>query len=122
MLLAAAGLVQGQRAVHDLFGVDRGLTNLSITAWAQDKRGFVWVGTEQGLFRFDGSQFRRYGEEDGLPHDLVMGLGVTPEGNIWVSTYGGLVWKKSAKFERPQPALLNGPLTAQAVEIGRAHV
>jgi signal transduction histidine kinase/CheY-like chemotaxis protein/streptogramin lyase len=122
MLLAVAGLMPGQRAVHDLFGADRGLTNLSITAWAQDKRGFVWVGTEQGLFRFDGSQFRRYGEKDGLPHELVMGLGVTPEGNIWVSTYGGLVWKKSAKFERPESALLNGPLTAQAVAFREGKV
>lgn len=121
-LLLAGGLVHGQRAVHDLYGVERGLTNLSITAWAQDKRGFVWVGTEQGLFRFDGSQFRRYGEADGLPHELVMGLGVTPEGNLWVSTFGGLVWKKSARFERPGAALLNGALTAQAVAFGQGKV
>jgi ligand-binding sensor domain-containing protein len=65
LALALGMLVHGQRAVYDLYGVERGLTNLSITAWAQDRRGFVWVGTEQGLFRFDGSQFRRYGEEDG---------------------------------------------------------
>ncbi|MBA3974692.1 MAG: hypothetical protein C0504_10820 [Candidatus Solibacter sp.] len=115
LVLAIAGPAEGQRAVHELFGMDRGLTSLSITSWAQDNRGFVWVGTEGGLFRFDGSQFRRYGEEDGLPHELVMGLGVTPEGNLWVSTYGGLAWKKSARFERPEAMLLNGPLTAQAV-------
>ncbi len=123
VLLACAGVAPGQRAVYELFGVERGLTNLSITAWAQDKRGLIWVGTERGLFRFDGSQFRRYGEEDGLPHELVMGLGMGPDGTLWVSTYGGLVFKRSARFEKPGGAQLSGPLTAQAVAFreGKAY-
>ena len=123
VLLACAVLAPGQRAVYELFGVERGLTNLSITAWAQDKRGLIWVGTERGLFHFDGSQFRRYGEEDGLPNELVMGLGTGPDGTLWVSTFGGLVFKRSARFEKPTDAQLSGPLTAQAVAFraGKAY-
>jgi hypothetical protein len=123
VLLACAALAPGQRAVYELFGVERGLTNLSITAWAQDTRGLIWVGTERGLFRFDGSQFRRYGEEDGLPNELVMGLGVGPDGTLWVSTFGGLVFKRSARFEKPTDEQLSGPLTAQAVAFrdGKAY-
>ncbi len=123
VLLACAAVSPGQRAVYELFGVERGLTNLSITAWAQDKRGLIWVGTERGLFRFDGSQFRRYGEEDGLPHELVMGLGVAPDGTLWVSTYRGLVFRRAARFEKPDNVLLGAPLTAQAVAFrdGKAY-
>ncbi len=118
-----AGVANAQRAVYELFGADHGLTNLSITAWAQDKRGYVWVGTERGLFRFDGTQFRRYGEQDGLPHELVMGLGVGPDGTLWVSTFGGLAWRRSERFERPGNAMLNGPLAAQGVAFaqGKAY-
>ncbi len=121
-ILAFPSALLGQRAVYELFGVGQGLSNLSITAWAQDKRGYIWIGTERGLFRFDGMTFRKYGERDGLPHELVMGMGVTPEGTLWVSTFGGLVWKRENEFERPRHAYLNGALSAQGVAFSQGKV
>jgi signal transduction histidine kinase/streptogramin lyase len=121
-VLIWASMALAQRAVYELFGADRGLANLSITAWAQDRHGYIWVGTERGLFRFDGTQFRRYGEQEGVPHELVMGLGVAPDGTLWVSTFGGLAWKRGAKFEPPGNVMLNGPLTAQGVAFAAGKV
>jgi diguanylate cyclase (GGDEF)-like protein len=41
------------------FGQNEGLNNLSVQAAAIDERGFIWVGTDDGLFRFDGHRFLR---------------------------------------------------------------
>lgn len=41
-------------------GKDEGLTSSAINCMVEDNRGFVWVGTKDGLFRFDGNRFRPY--------------------------------------------------------------
>ena len=53
------------------YGVEDGLTNLAVKVIFQDRRGFLWVGTEGGVFRFDGSQFQRYGPAQGLPTESI---------------------------------------------------
>ena len=35
--------------------------NLTVTCFYQDKKGFIWLGTYQGLFRFDGTEFKQIG-------------------------------------------------------------
>ncbi|MDZ5648985.1 diguanylate cyclase [Nitrospirillum sp. BR 11828] len=67
-----------------------GLGNLSITALAQDSLGFLWVGTENGLYRFDGGKFQRFGPADGLKEPYVSAIHLTPSGVLWVGTTGGL--------------------------------
>ncbi|HWW69275.1 MAG TPA: two-component regulator propeller domain-containing protein, partial [Duganella sp.] len=56
------------------FGQADGLANQAVTAIVQDGDGYLWVGTENGLFRFDGARFRRYGKRDGLPAPFVTAL------------------------------------------------
>jgi ligand-binding sensor domain-containing protein len=58
-----------QNHVFTRYGTSNGLLDNSITAIAQDKRGFLWVGTEKGgLYRFDGRSFIRYGLNNaGIP-------------------------------------------------------
>ena len=46
------------------FGQADGLANQAVTAITQDGEGYLWVGTENGLFRFDGARFQRYGKRD----------------------------------------------------------
>ncbi len=38
-----------------------GLGNLSVNCLLQDRTGFLWIGTESGLYRYDGSRFWRFG-------------------------------------------------------------
>jgi hypothetical protein len=45
-----------------------GLGNLNVNCIAQDRQGYLWVGTENGLYRYDGSQFREFGAGEGLHH------------------------------------------------------
>ncbi|PCJ66540.1 MAG: hypothetical protein COA58_07105 [Bacteroidetes bacterium] len=48
------------------FGVDQGLDATTIYGIKQDERGFLWMGTDNGLYRFDGVNFKSYGTSDGL--------------------------------------------------------
>jgi diguanylate cyclase (GGDEF)-like protein len=69
------------------FGQDEGLGNLAVTALAQDPAGYLWVGTESGLFRFNGAAFRRYGMAQGLADGDVTALFAGRAAGTWVGTY-----------------------------------
>ncbi|MCU6502647.1 diguanylate cyclase, partial [Rugamonas sp. A1-17] len=90
-LLLLAGLLAGafaraQQLPLRSFGQADGLANLSVTALAQDLAGFLWVGTENGLYRFDGSRFLRYGRRQDAADTSVTALHVDPAGRLWVGT------------------------------------
>ncbi len=67
-----------------------------ITDIQEDWNGFIWVATSKGLYRFDGTEVRKYDESDDiLPHSLVYSIYVDhQEERIWLATRGGL-----AKFD-----------------------
>ena len=51
-----------------------GLPSSTIYSIIQDNKGFIWIGTESGLVRYDGTKFRVYTIADGLPDNEVLGL------------------------------------------------
>ncbi len=59
----------------------------------QDKEGFVWIGTGNGLIRYDGTRalsFRHSSKDSSsLAANIVRGIAQTPDGTVWVGTYGG---------------------------------
>ena len=63
------------------------------TAMAQDAQGFLWVGTQAGLLRWDGYQFRSYAPDPGtagaLPDNYVTALHIDTQGRLWVGTSAG---------------------------------
>ena len=75
-------------------GVEHGLAQESVLAIAQDTQGFIWLGTQAGLTRFDGYRTVTYRSALSDPHSLadnwVRVLHVDPEGRMWVGTDGGL--------------------------------
>jgi signal transduction histidine kinase/ligand-binding sensor domain-containing protein len=66
-----------------------GLPQNSINTLLQTRDGFLWVGTNGGLSRFDGLQFRNFGLQDGLGAVLITSLAETASGELWVGTSGG---------------------------------
>ncbi|MHB9027536.1 MAG: ligand-binding sensor domain-containing protein [Candidatus Latescibacterota bacterium] len=59
-----------------------------VSAAVFDSRGVLWVGTHRGLFRFNGSSWRVWTEEEGLPRNAVAALAF--ERNfLWIGTSGG---------------------------------
>lgn len=103
LILAAVLLlptvVQAQRYSFRLYGQEQGLKNLAIECLLQDRTGFLWVGTQNGLFRFDGSRFQEYGTADGLPSSWIHSLHQSPDGAFWVGTRAGLARGDGERFE-----------------------
>src|SRR5579863_9460014 len=69
-----------------------GLGNLSVNCLLQDRSGFLWIGTESGLYQYDGSHFWQFGEKEGLPSGFVRALTLDRDGRLWVGTRDGLAY------------------------------
>ena len=81
------------------YGLEQGLLNLVVQSLLQDRTGFLWVGTQSGLFRYDGSAFRGYFMDSGLPASWVGGLHETLDGTLWVATRAGIARRVGDRFE-----------------------
>ena len=62
----------------------------------QDRSGFIWCGTNQGLFRLDGINITHYDQKDSLPDNHVTAIGQDSSGRIWTGYRNG----KLAFFEK----------------------
>ena len=80
------------------FGPDDGL-NTAVTQVLQDHLGFLWVGSGDGLFRYDGAHFQLFGKNEGLSSSSIRCLHESADGTLWVLTGGGLGRWKQNRFE-----------------------
>jgi len=59
----------------------------------KDQRGRIWVGTEAGLFLYDGNEVRSFlhkpNATTGLPNSFIKAIAESPDGKIWIGTWGG---------------------------------
>lgn len=92
---AATGSDKTVQRVAPPLGCDRltiaeGLPNSNVHAIVQDRRGFVWFGTQDGLARYDGTRMHVYRSIDKDPTSISSGyitaLTVDATGNLWVGT------------------------------------
>lgn len=94
LLIVAAVLARGTAAqARELplrfFTTADGLGDNRVKRILLDSRGLLWVGTNSGISRFDGSQFQSFGVADGLPFPIINDLLETPEGDLWLASNGG---------------------------------
>ena len=71
------------------FGVPQGLSQSTVTSIVQDHDGYIWIGTLNGLNRFDGREFKHFYADDsasGLPSSFIRSLLITEEGELLVGT------------------------------------
>lgn len=88
--------------VLDKWGPDRGFVGGAIYAISQSSDGYLWIGTERGLVRFDGYNFKMIQQPlpDGTPTGPVRGLLSDAEGNLWIRLEGPrLLLYRNGKFE-----------------------
>src|SRR5262245_61104816 len=74
-----------------------GLSNNTVFAIAQDSAGYMWLGTGDGLNRFDGYSFETFHKSDGLGASEVQALSIDDKKTLWISnrTNGFYKWEKS---------------------------
>ncbi len=72
------------------YSVKQGLSQSSANCFIQDKLGFVWIGTINGLNRFDGVEFETYKMQDGLSDNNILDITEDSDGNLWIATTIGL--------------------------------
>lgn len=86
--------------VLDTWTVAEGLPQNSIVSVEQTEDGFLWLGTQEGLVRFDGVHFTTYTHE--IPNPYVSALYEDADGVLWIGTYGGgLARYADGRFTRP---------------------
>lgn len=91
--------LKAQTPSHRIFTMREGLSQMKITALHYDSRGYLWIGTRNGLNKFDGENFTVYTEADGLAHNRIHGIHEDTSGNLVVLTYNGLSIFDGEKFE-----------------------
>jgi len=88
---AWAGAVSPMR--FESFGLDAGLSELGVNAIGQDPSGFLWVGTEDGLDRYDGYRFVHFTHNSAfpgsVPDNFIADLCIDAAGSLWIATEGG---------------------------------
>jgi diguanylate cyclase (GGDEF) domain len=84
--------------IQTAWSSDSGLPQNSVHSIAQTENGYLWLGTEEGLARFDGVRFQTYKREDfdGLASDFVGSLLAAHDGTLWIGTDSGLSYIPSA--------------------------
>ena len=75
------------------YSYSEGLSHIGVSSAIQDSRGFLWVGTYDGLNRFDGQRFKvfhaNYADSSSLINDRVFTIIESSDGLIWIGTEGG---------------------------------
>lgn len=100
LLLALTGNGQAQNSISNFpspagrfvirsWQTSAGLPQNTVNAVVQSADGYLWVGTQAGLARFDGARFTVFGLAEGLPSTQVLALYAGRAGRLWVGTTGG---------------------------------
>ena len=76
-----------------------GLSQMQVTCMIQDSRGYIWIGTKEGLTCFDGEKFQKITRKDGLSNDYIYQVLEDKTGKIWISTGKGLACFDGEKVE-----------------------
>jgi ligand-binding sensor domain-containing protein/signal transduction histidine kinase len=93
MVLAVVRLEPGLFAQHYNFisySTESGLAQSQVRALAQDKKGYLWLGTMGGLSRYDGKKFLNYSIQNGLIDNQVFSLYADRSIGLWIGTMGGI--------------------------------
>jgi len=80
-----------------------GLSSNTVLSMIQDRDGFIWIGTTNGLNRFDGCTFKVYKRSDGLPDNQINALETDKQGRLWIGTSGGLCFMKGQQIRVCRP-------------------
>ncbi len=128
MLLFAA---QGLRAASDFYprfkqvGREDGLSQSYVLTIDQDKQGYLWMGTQDGLNRFDGRDFLHFYNDEADPESIagseIQDVAIANDGGIWVATKKGLSRLDPLSYQATNYFSIESDVTTLSSSITRAR-
>jgi signal transduction histidine kinase/ligand-binding sensor domain-containing protein/CheY-like chemotaxis protein/HPt (histidine-containing phosphotransfer) domain-containing protein len=89
-----SGAGDDDKAAFTVLSLKDGLPNASVSGIVQDSKGFIWMTTQGGLCRYDGSGFKVYEnkpfDENSISGDLIQTIFLDKDDVLWLGTYNGL--------------------------------
>jgi len=119
--LSGPAAAAAPRSLHfQHLGVEEGLPQESVVTILQDRTGFMWLGTQAGLARFDGYRYRVFRNDPAdaasLPDNYVQASYEDRDGGLWFGTRGGLV-----RFDAASQRFVRHDLSGGGGGPGSAH-
>jgi ligand-binding sensor domain-containing protein/signal transduction histidine kinase len=86
--------------VHNVWQVEDGLPQSYVTSIVQTRDGYLWLGTQEGLVRFDGTRFEVFDKRntEQIKDNNIQVLYEDREGTLWLGSEGGLSCLRQGKF------------------------
>jgi diguanylate cyclase (GGDEF)-like protein len=109
-LLCGGVPVAAQEFSFSSYTQEMGLRNLSVEQMLVDRSGDLWLATDGGLYRYDGTSFTPYNKSRGIPADATMTVAASPSGRIFTRVDAGLFAGDADHFEAVLTA--EGPVIA----------
>jgi ligand-binding sensor domain-containing protein/serine phosphatase RsbU (regulator of sigma subunit) len=120
---ASAGLLRAQTYFFDTYGLRQGLSEQKVYTLLQDSKDYLWLGTANGLSRFDGKDFKNFYTSDSLPVGGVKCILEDSLGYIWFGhlSGGGISRYDGKKFEKVvfDSITITGDVTGIAIVKGK---
>jgi ligand-binding sensor domain-containing protein len=107
LILALSGWIEAASQAHlpayaeRIWGMQDGLPEQVVQAFAQTRDRYLWIGTTGGLLRFDGARFVLYSRENtpAFSDNNIFCLAVTRDNSLWIgSEGGGLIRYRDGEF------------------------
>jgi ligand-binding sensor domain-containing protein len=76
--------IHAQQPAYTYYSIRDGLSSNDTYNCIEDKKGFLWIATENGVSRFDGKKFTNYTTSNGLPDNDILAVQMDNNGVIWV--------------------------------------
>src|SRR5436190_15674329 len=76
-----------------------GLPSDRVRAIVEDASGAIWVGTDNGLVRYDGRNTQAFAQENALPSRRILALAVDAHGTLWIGTESGAARWRNEQLE-----------------------
>lgn len=102
LLLSPAG-AKGQEFALRHFDAEQGVSSNIVYSLFCDHNGYLWMGTDKGVTRYDGFTFKTFTTNDGLPDSEIFGFVEDKEHRLWMSNFSGkLCFYKDGVFHTAQ--------------------
>ncbi len=103
LIIYSFSFLYPQNEIFKSFTVEDGLSSSDVNCVIQDRMGFIWIGTDNGLNRYDGSEFKifrnKQNDNKSISDNSIWSLFEDRDGNIWIGTKGGTLNKYFPKTE-----------------------